>query len=110
LAVAVDGVMFIDFDVVDPASVAAREIWLATQDWAAKNPKAAKARIEKAKAALREVVSSGSMSQQDQAKHLIGMIDAIDFVKEADQTGKALQELWQGAKKLDTNEPVLKKK
>ena len=102
--------MFVDFDVVDPASVAAREIWLATQDWAAKNPKATKTRMEKAKAALQEVVNSGNMSQQDQAKHLIGMIDAIDVVKEGEQTGKALQELWQGAKTLDTNAPAPKKK
>ncbi len=110
LTAAVDGVMFVDFDVVDPASVAAREIWLATQDWAAKNPKATATRIGKAKTALQEVVNSGSMSQQDQAKHLIGMIDAIDVVKGGDETGKSLQEVWQGAKKLDTNQPVPKKK
>ncbi len=110
LTTAVDGVMFVDFDVVDPASVAAREIWLATQDWAAKNPKAATTRIGKAKTALQEVVNSGNMSQQDQAKHLIGMIDAIDVVKGGEQTGKALQELWQGARKLDTNQPAPKKK
>jgi hypothetical protein len=93
LTAATDGVMFVDFDIVDPASVAAREIWLATQDWAAKSPKATKTRMEKAKAALQEVVSSRSVSQQDQAKHLIGMIDAIDVVK-GEQTGKALQDLW----------------
>lgn len=109
LIAAVDGVMFVDFDVVDPASVAAREIWLATQDWAAKNPKATMTRLEKAKTALQEVVNSGNMSQQDQAKHLIGMIDAIDVTKGGDQTGKALQDLWQGARKLDTNQPILKK-
>ena len=110
LAATMDGVMFVDFDIVDPASVAAREIWLATQDWAAKSPKATKTRIEKAKAALQEVVSSGSVGQQDQAKHLIGMIDAIDIAKSGDQTGKALQELWQAAKNLDTGVPALKKK
>ena len=54
LTVALDGVTFVDFDVVDPASRAAREIWLATQDWAAKSPKATKTRLEKAKAALQE--------------------------------------------------------
>jgi hypothetical protein len=110
LTAAMDGVMFVDFDIVDPASVAAREIWLATQDWAAKSPKATKPRLEKAKAALQEVVSSGTVSQQDQAKHLIGMIDAIDLAKGGEQTGKSLQELWQAAKTLDTNGPVLKKK
>ncbi len=46
--------------------------------------------IEKAKAALQEVVSSGSVSHQDQAKHLIGMVDAIDITKGGDQIGKAL--------------------
>ena len=110
LTAAMDGVMLVDFDVVEPASVAVREIWLATQDWAAKSPKATKARLEKAKASLQEVVKGGSKSQQDQAQHLIGMMDAIDVVKGGDQTGKALQELWQGARNLDTNEPVLKKK
>ena len=49
--------------------------------------------MKKAKAALQEVASSRSVSQQDQAKHLIGMIDAIDVVK-GEQTGKALQDLW----------------
>jgi hypothetical protein len=110
LTAAMDGVMLVDFDVVEPASVAAREIWLATQDWAAKSPKATKARLEKAKASLQEVAKGGSKSQQDQAQHLIGMIDAIDVVKGGDQTGKALQKLWQSARNLDTNEPVLKKK
>ena len=110
LTAATDGVMFVDFDIVDPASVAAREIWLATQDWAAKSPKATKTRMEKAKTALQEVVGSGSASQQDQAKHLIGMIDAIDVVKGGEQTGKALQELWQAAKTLDTGVPSPKKK
>jgi hypothetical protein len=105
-----DGVMFVDFDIVDPARVAAREIWLATQDWAAKDPKATKTRMEKAKAALQEVVSSGSVSQQDQAKHLIGMIDAIDVVKGGEQAGKAVQDLWQAAKTLDTGAPSPKKK
>ena len=109
LAAATDGVMFVDFDVVDPASVAAREIWLATQDWAAKSPKATKTRMDKAKAALQEVVKSGTASQQDQAKHLIGMIDAINVVKGGEQTGKALQDLWQDAKKLDTGVPSPKK-
>jgi len=52
LTATMDGVVFVDFDIVDPASVAAREIWLATQDWAAKSPKATKTRMEKAKAAL----------------------------------------------------------
>jgi len=92
------------------STVAAREIWIAAQDWGAKNPKATKTRMEKAKAALQEVVKSGNKSHQDQAEHLIGMIDAIDVVKGGDQTAKALQKLWQDAKKLDTNEPVLKKK
>jgi hypothetical protein len=110
LTATMDGVMFVDFDIVDPARVAAREIWLATQDWAAKSPKAAKTRLEKAKTALQEVVGSGSVSQKDQAKRLIGMIDAIDIAKGGDPTGKALQELWQAAKTLDTNTPVLKKK
>ena len=50
------------------------------------------------------------MSQQDQAKHLIGMIDAIDVVKGGEQTGKALQDLWQVAKTLDTGVPSPKKK
>ena len=58
LTAALDGVIFVDFDVVDPASVAAREIWLATQDWAAKSPKATKTRMEKAKAALHDVVKA----------------------------------------------------
>ena len=110
LTTAVDGVMFIDFDLIDPVSLAAREIWLATQDWAAKSPKGTKTRLEKAKTALQEVVGSGKASQQDQAKHLIGMIDAIDIAKGGDQTGKALQELRQAAKNLDTGVPALKKK
>jgi hypothetical protein len=109
LTVAVDGVMFVDFEVVDPASVAVREIWLATQDWAAKSPKTTKTRIEKAKAALQEVVKNGSKSEQDQAQHLIGMIDAIDVVKGGEQAGKALQDLWEGAKKLDTGVSAPKK-
>ena len=109
LTAAVDGVIFVDFDIVDPASVAAREIWLATQDWAAKDPKATKTRMEKAKAALQDVVKNGSKSQLDQAQHLIGMIDAIDLVKGGEQAGKALQDLWQGAKTLDTGAPAAKK-
>ena len=109
LTAAVDGVIFVDFDVVDPASVAAREIWLATQDWAAKDPKATKTRMEKAKAALHDVVKRGSKGQQDQAQHLLGMIDAIDLVKGGEQAGKALQDLWQGAKTLDTGAPTAKK-
>ena len=58
----------------------------------------------------RRLSESGNKSQQDQAEHLVGMIDAIDVVKGGDQTAKALQQLWQDTKKLDTNEPVLKKK
>ena len=110
LTATMDGVIFVDFDIVDPARVAAREIWLASQDWAAKSPKATKTRLAKAKTALQEVVGSGSVSQQDQAKRLVGMIDAIDIAKGGEQAGKALQELWQAAKTLDTNTPVLKKK
>ena len=110
LTVAVDGVTFVDFDYMNPASRAAREVWLATQDWAAKDPKATKTRMEKAKAALQEVVKSGNKSLQDQAQHLIGMINAIDVVKGGEETGKVLQELWQSAKKLDANALVLKQK
>ena len=109
LTAAMDGVMFVNFDIVDPASVAAREIWLATQDWAAKSPKATKTRLEKAKTALQEVVAGGDKGQQDQAKHLIGMINAINVEKAGNETGKALQDLWRDAKKLDTGVPVPKK-
>jgi len=92
------------------STVAAREIWIAAQDWGAKNPKATKTRMEKARAALQEVVKSGNKSQQDQAEHLIGMIDAIDVVKGGEQTGKALQDLWQAAKTLAIGVPSPKKK
>jgi hypothetical protein len=110
LAVAVDGVMFVDFDIVDPTTVAAREIWFATQDWAAKDPKATKTRLDKAKAALQEVVKLGVKSQQDQAQRLIAMIDALDLTKAGEPTGKALQDLWQAIRQLETAPPGVTKK
>ena len=56
-----------------------------------------------------DVVASGDKSRQDQAKQMLGMIDAINVAKEGEQTGKALQDLWQDAKKLDTGVPAAKK-
>ena len=109
LTAAMDGVGFVDFDIVEPVNLAAREIWLATQDWAAKNPTATKNRLEKAKASLQEVAKSGSKSQQDQVQQLLTEIDAIDIAKGGEQTGKALQKLWQAARNMATTGPVMKK-
>ena len=101
--------MFVDFDIVDPASVAAREIWLATQDWAAKSPKATKTRLEKAKTALQEVVAGGDKGQQDQAKHLIGMINAIDVAEGRKRNRKGPSRSLAGRQEADTGVPVPKK-
>jgi hypothetical protein len=53
---------------------------------------------------------SANKSQEDQLQHLMGMIDAIDVVKGGEQTGKALQDLWQAAKTLAIGVPSPKKK
>jgi hypothetical protein len=105
LTVSVAAVRYIDFEVVDPASVAAREVWLATQSWAVRNVKATKTRLATAKAALLEVVNIGDQSRQDQARRLIRALDALIVADGGDLTAKGLQELWQGARLLDTNDP-----
>jgi hypothetical protein len=72
-------------------------------------PKATKTRLDKAKAALLEVVKVGVKSQQDQAQRLVGMIDALDLTKAGEPTGKALQDLWQAMRQLETAPPVAPK-
>jgi hypothetical protein len=103
---ATEGVMFVDFDIVDPVSMAAREIWLATQDWAGKSPKTTKTRLDKAKTSLEEVAKTGTKTQQEQAQQLIVKLEAIDTNKAGEPTEKALQALWQSAKTLAMGGPV----
>lgn len=100
LQAVMDGVIFYDTAVIDPADVAARRIWIATQDFAGKNYKAAKTRLAKAKTALQDVALNGGKTQQEAAKHLISEIDAIDASKAADKTSAVLLALWQDARKL----------
>ena len=94
-----DGVLVFDTAVIDPVDVAVRRIWLATQEYAGKDHKAAKTRLEKAKMALEEVVQRSDKAVQERAKNLIAKIEAID-VNAVDKAGAALESLWQDARKL----------
>jgi hypothetical protein len=94
-----DGVLVFDTAVIDPVDVAVQRIWLATQDYAGKDHKAAKSRLEKAKMALEEVVQRSDKTVQESAKKLISKIEAID-VNAVDKAGAGLESLWQDARKL----------
>ncbi len=95
-----DGVMVFDTAVIDePVEIAVRDIWLAKQDYAGKDHKAAKTRLEKAKTALEKVVHSTDKALQESAKNLLSKIAAVDWAI-VDRTEAALETLWQDARKL----------
>ena len=95
-----DGVLVFDTAMIDPIDVAVRRIWLATQDYAAKDHKAAKTRLEKAKMALDEATNRGDKALQESARKLIGKIEAIDVMKAVGDAEFPLEALWQDARKL----------
>jgi hypothetical protein len=64
LTAVTDGLLTYDTAVVDQMDVAAGRIWIAKQDYAAKEYKAAKDNLAKAKTALREGAQSGDNNQK----------------------------------------------
>ena len=106
LSAVANGVMFVDTTVIDPMDIAARRVWMETQDYANKDYKAAKAKLEKAKSALQEVALSGNSTLQAGAKQLINKIGVFEVMKEGDKTAAAaLDALWQGTERL-LDQPV----
>jgi hypothetical protein len=104
-----DGVLFFDATIVNPMDVAARRIWMSTQDYAGKNYKAATIRLAKAKTALQDVAQSDNKALQVGAKNLISKIDAIDVTKAGDKTGVALEALWRDTRML-VDQPLINSK
>jgi hypothetical protein len=101
-----DGVVVFETAIIDPMDVAVRRIWLAKQDYAGKDHKAAKTRLEKAKTSLEEAAQRGDKEMKEGAKKLISRIEAIDVMKAVNNTETALESLWQDARKLVERPPV----
>jgi putative membrane protein len=100
LKAVVDGVVFFDATVIDPVNMALRGIWMARQDYNGKDYKAAKTKMGMAKKTLQSIAESGDKTLQEDIKHLISKIDAIDVTKAEEKTDAALESLWQDARKL----------
>jgi putative membrane protein len=104
-----DGLLFFDTTVINPAEMAARNVWIAGQDFAAKDDKAAKTRLKMAKTALQDVAKSSDKTLHERAVALITKMDAVNTGADLDAAWpetRKLVEQWQtaGMKQLDSKD------